>query len=357
MAESSEVSGGNRAEELGSLFSSLPDRPDSARVVADFVPPPRFAGKTFDDFRPQHPSQDRALSVFRNASARLQKKGLIGRIFPGGSGPRGGVYLDGGFGVGKTHLLAALWNSVPRPKSYLSFDELMYFIGVFGVDAAIRAVADHRLIAIDEWELDDPGNLKMALAFLRGVVRAGAFVVVTSNTVPLELGSGRFSQKDFLAEIEEVAAVFDVVRMEGGDFRRRRFEARPGESLYLGEELGERLLSAAGDRASAFRIDFEALKKHLAEVHPIRYRDIADRTGVLLIHDLQAIEHLPTALRWVHFVDSIYDAEVIFGVTGGIGLGRFFQEADRDGPYGKKLSRCLSRMEEMLAEALQKVAG
>jgi len=28
----------------------------------------------------------------------------------------GGVYLDGGFGVGKTHLLASLWHAVPSPR-------------------------------------------------------------------------------------------------------------------------------------------------------------------------------------------------------------------------------------------------
>jgi hypothetical protein len=47
-----------------------------------------------------------------------------------------GIYLDGGFGVGKTHLLAAFWHEAPEPRTYLSFDELVYFIGLAGVDRA-----------------------------------------------------------------------------------------------------------------------------------------------------------------------------------------------------------------------------
>ena len=34
-----------------------------------------------------------------------------------------GAYLDGGFGVGKTHLLASLWHAVPGPKSFGTFVE------------------------------------------------------------------------------------------------------------------------------------------------------------------------------------------------------------------------------------------
>ena len=32
-----------------------------------------------------------------------------------------GVYLDGGFGVGKTHLLASLWHERPLPKYFGTF--------------------------------------------------------------------------------------------------------------------------------------------------------------------------------------------------------------------------------------------
>ena len=39
-----------------------------------------------------------------------------------------------------------------------------------------------------------------------------------------------------------------------------------------------------------------------------------------------------------------------FAATGQVGLTELFPPAWLDGPYGKKFSRCLSRMEEMLGE-------
>src|SRR5690606_919420 len=139
------------------------------------------------------PSQEGARDALAAVAAGLAAApaaGWLRRLRSAFSAPgRGrGVYLDGGFGVGKTHLLAAFWHAAPFPKAYLSFDELVYFVGLVGVGAAREAFAGQRVAAIDEWELDDPGNLKLALAFLRGALADGLQVVVTSNTLPLELG-------------------------------------------------------------------------------------------------------------------------------------------------------------------------
>ncbi|HEU0054077.1 MAG TPA: hypothetical protein VFQ39_12915, partial [Longimicrobium sp.] len=98
---------------LEPLLGALPARPDPAELVAGFVPPPRFAAKRFDDYAPdpRHPSQAGALARLRAISAELagETRGL-GGLLRGLGRRRGGsgVYLDGGFGVGKTHLLAAL---------------------------------------------------------------------------------------------------------------------------------------------------------------------------------------------------------------------------------------------------------
>ena len=186
---------------LDTLIASLPGRPDAAAILEGFVPPARFAAKRFANYDPRDPSQSAARERLRALAEELRGRGnagFVGRLRERFAGrERGsGVYLDGGFGVGKTHLLAAFWNEAPAPKAYLSFDELVFFIGLVGVEQARGAFAGWRVAAIDEWELDDPGNLKIALAFLRGALEDGLRVVVTSNTLPLQLGAGRFSQKD-----------------------------------------------------------------------------------------------------------------------------------------------------------------
>jgi len=334
------------------LLASLPSRRHTDALVGEFVPPARFAEKSFDSYSPRHPSQQNALDRLRTEASSLSSRarnGLIAALRRSFSGNRGGgLYLDGGFGVGKTHLLAALWNAAPSPKSYLSFDELVYFIGLVGVHEASAAFADRVLIAVDEWELDDPGNLKLALAFLRGAVKSGVRLAVTSNTLPIELGSGRFSQKDFQAEIEELAGVFEVVRLEGEDYRHRRFEAAPGAEYFVDGPMLKLLAKKSGGRAVL--VPFDELLRGLADVHPIRYAALADRMGSIYVEGVSRIERLPDALRWVHFIDSLYDSAVPMAASSELTLLELFPDSFVDGPYGKKISRCLSRMEEMLGE-------
>lgn len=338
---------------LADLLAAIPARPDAAELVAGFVPPPRFAAKRFEDYRPDpgHPSQAAAVRRLREVAAELHaSRGGWARLRAalGGAQRGSGVYLDGGFGVGKTHLLASLWHAAPAPSAYLSFDELVYAIGLLGVPGARAAFAGMRLVAVDEWELDDPGNLKLAIAFLRGALADGIRVATTSNTVPDELGRGRFDQKNFALEIEELSSAFEVLRVEGEDYRHRRFEADPGRAYFLDAEAMNDARRAAGPRALG--VGFDELMQGLGGIHPIRYHAVAEAVGELLVDDVRPMRQLYDGLRWVHFVDKLYDNAVPFAATGEGGLGELFPAEWLAGSYGKKFSRCLSRMEEMLGE-------
>jgi len=349
--------------DFAALVEEISGRAAGTATRADFSPPPRFGGRTFSDYLPQHPSQSAALTRLTclatelcdgdaRPRSRWSPTAFFRRTRP--AARRSGIYLDGGFGVGKTHLLVALWHAAPGPKAYLSFDELMFHVGLAGIQPAAGGFRSYRLIAIDEWELDDPGNLKLALAFLRAIVAGGTFVAVTSNTLPLELGNGRFSQKDFGSEIEELAGEFEVVTIEGEDYRHRRFEADPGRRYFLDPGAFEERLRGLPGRTA--RDGFAAILSALADVHPIRYREIASALDSLFVEGVVPIAGLPDALRWVHFIDSVYDAGTRLAATGDVALGDLFEPRDLQGPYGKKLSRCLSRMEEMLGSEARAAA-
>lgn len=338
---------------LDDLIARIPARPDAAGLVAGFVPPPRFTAKRFDDYRPdpRHPSQGAAVQRLRETAdelARAESGWRRLRAAFGGVERGSGVYLDGGFGVGKTHLLASLWHAAPGPRAYLSFDELVYAIGLLGVDGARQAFRGMRLVAVDEWELDDPGNLKLALAFLRGALADGIRVATTSNTIPDELGRGRFDQKNFRTEIEELSSAFEVLRIEGEDYRHRRFQADPGRAYFLDAQAMDRARAAAGPRSLA--VTFDDLLRGLGEIHPIRYTALIGAMDELLLEGVRPLANLYEGLRWVHFIDKLYDNAVPFAATGEAGLTELFPAEWISGSYGKKFSRCLSRMEEMLGE-------
>ena len=196
------------------------------RLIAQLVPPPTFADVSFDTYRPDpaEPSQAAAVhpassSATRAVTRRAGKKKLFGKreVLPGV-----GLYLDGGFGVGKTHLLASsYYTAAPEPKAFATFGELTQLAGVFGFVECIELLADYVVVCIDEFELDDPGNTTLVSRLLSELVERGVSVAATSNTLPEQLGEGRFAAQDFLREIHTLAQIFTTVRIEGPDYRHR----------------------------------------------------------------------------------------------------------------------------------------
>ena len=86
------------------------------------------------------------------------------------------LYLDGGFGVGKTHLLAASFHAAPGDRRYLSFAEAVGLAVVQGPDATIDLLTSD-LVCIDEFELDDPSNTRLIDLVLEGLIRRGTRIV------------------------------------------------------------------------------------------------------------------------------------------------------------------------------------
>src|SRR3954469_8421857 len=215
------------------------------RLVAEMVPPPRFDSVRFDTYvpDPNQPSQTEAVRVLEGFAAGLGgahasgagsvRRGLFGlgrsRAPKAPAGPRG-VYLDGGYGVGKTHLLASLWHATPAEpalKAFGTFVELTNLVGALGFQQTVRTLSGHRLLCIDEFELDDPGDTVLVSTLLGKLVDAGVALAATSNTLPGKLGEGRFASADFLREIQGLAAHFRPLRIDGQDYRHRGLPEAP----------------------------------------------------------------------------------------------------------------------------------
>jgi len=331
------------------LVDRVPDF-DVDELVTRLVPPRRFAGVRFETYvpSPEHPSQAAALAAMERFAADLiERERPTGRRF---AWRRSDVereaaparYLDGGYGVGKTHLLAALWHAAPPPKAYLTFAELTAMIGFVGMDAAVGALRGQRLLCIDEFELDDVANTLMTVTFLRSIIPA-VRVVTTSNALPDRLGEGRFSADDFRREIAAIAAHFEVVTIDGPDYRRRaRVVADALDDVTLEQLVAEMPGPMAVD-------DFDALLVHLRRVHPVRFGALLDGLDAVVIRGLHPIADQGAALLFCALVDELYDAEVTFAVSG-CGVGELFPESYRHGGYRKKYGRCESRLAAMLAE-------
>lgn len=321
-----------------SLTSRRPE-PTREELLAGFVPPPHFVTATFETYLPQ----DRTQAVARENLMALadllnapQRTGWPWRKVT----PIRGRYLDGGFGVGKSHLLAALWHATNVPAAYGTFVGFTNLVGALGFANVVEALAQYRLVCIDEFELDDPGDTVLMSTLCARLVERGVVLAATSNTVPDRLGEGRFAAEDFLREIQGLAAHFDVLRIEGADYRHR-------ELLPRGSSLDVRNVIEAINAIPGGTLDeFDALLTHLASVHPSRYRWLLQDTPAVGLLHARTVSDQSAALRLVVFVDRLYDLDVDVYLNG-VTVGELFAAELLRGGYRKKYFRALSRLEAL----------
>lgn len=315
------------------------------QMVQALVPPPQFDHVSFENYKPDpdHPSQAQAREIceqFANRAAK-QTRGLFGMRRKKSAAIKPGVYLDGGFGVGKTHLLAATWHAASGRKYFGTFIEYTALVGALGYKHAVEAFSGASLIAIDEFELDDPGDTMVMSKLLGELVASGTAVAATSNTPPNALGEGRFAAQDFLREITKLASVFETVRIDGVDYRRRAVE---GEAVVTERADVDSLVQERLDAGQTVaRDDFRTLIDHLATVHPSKYVRLIDEVDCLVLDEVAELTDQSEALRFVAFIDRVYDAQVPI-IASGVALDDVFGGGMLDGGYRKKYLRAVSRL-------------
>ena len=337
-------------------------RVPAERLVAEMVPPPRFDSVRFSTYipDPNQPSQTEAVQVLESFAAGLggahasgkgtPKRGLFGfgraKAPKAPAGPRG-VYLDGGYGVGKTHLLASLWHATPAApehKAFGTFVELTNLVGALGFQQTVQTLSGHRLLCIDEFELDDPGDTVLVSTLLGKLVDAGVALAATSNTLPGKLGEGRFAAADFLREIQGLSAPFRTLRIDGEDYRHRGLPEAPAP--YSDEQVTKAAYATEG----ASLDDFPHLLDHLARVHPSRYGALTDGIKAVCLTGVRPVPDQSTALRLVVLADRLYDREVPV-LASGLPFDRLFSEEMLKGGYRKKYFRAISRLTALARDA------
>ncbi|WP_243738341.1 cell division protein ZapE [Cellulomonas shaoxiangyii] len=333
-----------------SLTARQPHVP-ADRLLAELVPPRHFARESFDTYRPDpdHASQAQALARLREVAGTLSRPaGRSGWFGRRRSAQAPAVYLDGGFGVGKTHLLASLAREVGTDEAaFGTFVEYTNLVGALGFGPTVEQLGAKRLVCIDEFELDDPGDTVLMSRLLRELADRGVALAATSNTLPDSLGEGRFAAEDFLREIQALAGRFEVLRIDGEDHRHR------AATTHAATVPAARLREVVAARADATTDDLGELLEHLSRVHPSRYGALLDGVGLVALTGVAPVDRQDVALRLVVLVDRLYDRDVPVvvereGLTDA-GLDLFTPEM-LSGGYRKKYYRALSRLGALAAE-------
>ncbi|MGE3446108.1 MAG: cell division protein ZapE [Microbacteriaceae bacterium] len=312
----------------------------AAEIAASLVPPRQFEDATLENYVPDHdyPSQARAVEKVRAfAAAWTPARGMFARRPPV---TKPGIYLDGGFGVGKTHLLAALWKLAPGRTYFGTFIEYTALVGALGYAATVKLFTGASFLAIDEFELDDPGDTMIMTRLLGELAAGGTRIAATSNTPPNALGEGRFAAADFLREIMALSDRFDIVKIDGLDYRRRDVE---GHAVVLDDVAFDAAVTDAASRGDVTADPFDRILSHLATVHPSRYVRLVEGLTAIGIADVRQLHDQAQALRFVALVDRLYDEQVRVLATG-TPLDHVFGDEMLSGGYRKKYLRAISRL-------------
>jgi cell division protein ZapE len=311
-----------------------------SELLSELVPPAEFAKVSFESYipEPRFESQAEAVKFATEFAKSIGKK----------SAANLGIYLDGGFGVGKTHLLASIYYNSGKKSAFGAFLAYTSIIGYLGFAQALEQFSKYDLLCIDEFELDDPGDTMIMSRFLKELAAKGVRFAATSNTPPAALGEGRFAADNFQREIQSVADKFQMVRIDGDDYRHRdaNFEFKSLETHELVE-------LEANTKKRTLAASFDELLSFLGSIHQSRYAKVSEQFERVVITDVRLINDQFEGIRFVSFIDRCYEAGVSLAFTG-LSLSEIFREDHVQGAYRKKYLRCLSRLAAMSQRWVQK---
>jgi cell division protein ZapE len=303
-----------------------------SELFAELTPPKEFIPASFSNYfpDPNYQSQSNALDQARTFAATLGKKNT----------DELGVYLDGGFGVGKTHILASIYHEAKTTKLFGPFIAYTSIIGYLGFAEAVTQFSKYKLLCIDEFELDDPGDTMIMSRFLKELSAKGVRFATTSNTPPAALGEGRFAADNFQREIQSVASKFVICRIDGEDYRHRKAE-------YDFRQIDDSRFQELVDSSERVLVsNFSELLAFLSTIHQSKYAKVAEQIDSIVIEDVYQIDNQFEGLRFVSLIDRCYEAGIRVHFTGLL-LSSVFREDHVQGAYRKKYLRSLSRLSAM----------
>ena len=327
--------------------------PSFEKLLKQNAIPPKFKNCTFDNYFPdkRYKSQKIVKEQLMEFIKRLEQfriKKSRPRFFRGfyKSPKPKNIYLDGIYGVGKTHLLASLANRYSGKSLFLSFSELTYIIAFYKLKSVAEKITEKfDLILIDEFELDDPGDAMMGINFIREVDKTDSVIVTTSNTLPTQLGARKLDILLFKDRIGSLIKSFETYIIDGEDYRMS-IKKTEFNSLY--EDIETAFKSYKTKEKAKLIVDFEDLLAKLREVHPFRYNQLSYSLDALFIKNIRPFseDEISDALRFSHLIDTLYYGDVDIFISGYCNLSNLFHPELKDGKFRTKIGRCLSRLSE-----------
>ncbi len=316
--------------------------------------PLKFQHCNFENYIPnkEYPSQqevkERLITFVKSLEEYNKSKcceTIVKRLFKKNSKPKN-IYIDGGFGVGKTHLLSSIGNAYSGKSIFVSFSELMYLIAYFNLLPLVEKMSQFDVVLLDEFELDDPGDAMMGINFIREISNTDTVVVTTSNTTPVALGGRKFDLMLFKERIGKFVNYFNTYAIDGKDYRVTKAPKTEYDSSK--KTLKDLFNEYETKNRKKLYVSFDELINKMKEIHPARYVNFNENIDAIFIENLRKFtdDELLDALRFTYLIDILYYGSVDIFISTDIQLWDMFSEDLKDGKFKNKIMRCLSRISE-----------
>lgn len=296
------------------------------------------------------------------------------------SDPALGLYLWGGVGRGKTHLVNEFYRSLPfAQKLRVHFHIFMQDlhgelkklpktpdpVPLVAEGLAMQA----RILCLDEFHVTDITDAMLLGRFLTALFERGVTLVTTSNIPPDELYRDGLQRDRFIPAIELIKQHTRVICLDGQeDYRLRYLEHAEIYHFPLDEEADNSLLQSFHGLRPENVVEDEEIEIEGRPIPTVRYADgivwfdfkalcdepkgtidyieIARCFHTVFIANIPEMgdEDKDKAARFIRLVDVLYDHNVNLVASADAAPGGLYTSSS---PLAFDFTRTQSRLEEM----------
>jgi len=292
-----------------------------------------------------------------------------------------GLYLWGGVGRGKTHLIDCFYKYLPgKKKLRLHFHRFMQLVHeelytLSGVSEPLQRVADNiaekaSILCLDEMHVNDITDAMLLGRLFEFLFKHGVVLITTSNIPPNQLYKDGLQRDRFLPAIKLLEQYTTVMEMEGTlDYRTRALEQNELYHISSGQ-FTEHSLKKYFHQSSGIELHQKNKKNILINKRqiPVKawsggivwfdfdvlclspcsardYTEIATFYHTVMISDIPAMDSSmdDAARRFVNLIDVLYDSNVNLVVSAAFEPEKIYS-SDK---LKFEFQRTSSRLQEM----------